>query len=150
DDVTPGPKPTPAIHTNASAVVVPPAEDIGERCAFANRLCALITDQPRSGVGGRRLGTIIIAHDKPCRGRYVASIEEDLSRRRNVSPFVFGPRTLRPAELVLRATLHALSEDVNSLPALPPLVMPKPQKIGSVHYIPLHRLEEPARTGFTR
>lgn len=150
DDVTPGPKPTPTIHSNASAVEVLPAEDIGERCAFAGRMCALITHHPSSGVGGRRLGTLIIAHDKRCRGRYVASIEEDLSERRNVSPFVFGPRTLRPAELVLRATLHALTEDVNSLPALPPLVMPKPQKIGSAHYIPLHRLEEPARTGFTR
>ena len=150
DDVTPGPKPTATIHANASAVEVLRAEDIGERCAFANRLCALITHQPSSGVGGRRLGTLIIAHDNRCRGRYVASIEEDLSQRRNVSPFVFGPRVLRPAELVLRATLHALAEDVNSLPALPPLVMPKPEKIGSVHYIPLHRLEEPARTGFTR
>jgi hypothetical protein len=150
DDVTPSPKPRPAIHCNAAAVEVPPAEDIGERCAFASRLCALITHQASSGVGGRRLGTLIVAHDKCCRGRYVASIEEDLIPRRNVTPFVFGPRKLRPAELVLRATLHALSEDVNSLPALPPLVIPKPQKIGSIHYVPLHRLEEPARTGFTR
>lgn len=150
DDVTPSPAPRQPIHSNASAVEVLPAEDIGERCAFASRMCALIAHQPSSGVGGRRLGTLIIAHDKRCRGRYVASIEEDLRPRQNVSPFVFGPRTLRPAELVLRATLHALGEDVNALPPLPPLVIPKPQLIGSVPYVPLHRLEEPARTGFTR
>lgn len=131
-------------------VTAPIAEDVGSRCAFAARTTALITHYPSTGTGGRRLGTLLIAHDPKARGMYGASVAEDPLARRIIPRFMFAPRYLRPAELVLRACLHILTGHINRMPDCPTVHLPKTDIIGGVTYVPIHRLNEPARTGFMR
>lgn len=151
DDVTPErqDRHQPA-RVEAWDVSVPIAEDVGSRCAFAERTTALITHYPSTGPGGRRLGTLLIAHDPKVRGMYGASVAEDPLARRVIPKFMFAPGYLRPAELVLRACLHILAGHINRMPDCPTVHLPKTDIIGGETCVPIHRLEEPARTGFLR
>lgn len=151
DDVTPVAPPQRLIQRkNAEDVDIQPAEIVGRSCAFATHTTALITHFPSRGVGGRRLGTMLIAHDRKKRGVYGVSIEEDTQSRKIDKPFFFMPSFLRPAELVLRASLNMLTGDINRLPKRPDPQVPRTEIIGGVTYLPIHRLEEPTRTGFLR
>ncbi len=152
DDVTPvDPAPSRQLRTtDAKEVEVQPADIVGRRCAFATHTTALITHLPSRGVGGRRLGTMLIAHHRKKRGVYGISIEEDTRTRKIEKPFFFMPPFLRPAELVLRAALNMLTGDINRLPPCPEYQVPRTDIIGGVVYLPIHRLEEPTRTGFLR
>jgi hypothetical protein len=122
----------------------------GKHVAFAERLCAVIRHVPCSGIGVRELGHMELRRFRRGRGVYTATLHEELQPSRSILPFVFAPAFLRPAELVMRAALVALTGDHVRLPAKPALVLPRPISIGGVPYVPLHRLREPAQTGFLR
>ena len=151
EDVTPGPsvRPPPA-RVEAIDVRVPRAELVGRKCAFADMTTALITHYPSTGVGGRRLGTMVIAQHRKRRGNYGMSVQEDPLARKIIPPFYFMPSRLRPAELVLRACLNMLSGDIDRMPDCPTIHLPKTDIIRGETFVPIHRLDEPARTGFLR
>ena len=148
--------PPPQVHrrpprsAHANRIELPPAEDVGTRCAFAMRTTAVISHFPSSGVGGRRLGTMLIAHDKKTRGLYGAHVSEDPLSKQFIPTFFFSPPYLSPAELVCRTACHVLSGSINALPACPALQVPVDEEINGIAHIKIHHLDEPARTGFLR
>jgi hypothetical protein len=150
DDVTPIPAPAPPIHCLAGKVEVKKAENVGSGCAYATKLCAIITHFPGTGIGGRTLGALIVARDKKQRGTYGMSIDEDTRSRKIPFPFTFAPSQISPTELVVRAALHFLGGDIDKMPPLPPLIVPPTQIIDGVELVAVHRIVEPARTGLLR
>lgn len=146
----PTPPRRPPREVHASQVELPPAEDVGPRCAFATVTTATISHFTSSGVGGRRLGTLLIAHDKKVRGQYGAHVNEDPLAGRLIKPFIFSPPRLSPAELVCRTACHILAGSINALPPCPALQVPPGEIIDGVETIKVHHLDEPARSGFLR
>ena len=134
----------------SSGEKVSPAKHLLKRCAFASALTVVIQHFPNTGVRVRRLGEMELVQHKAARGVYRARIEENLQPSRTTLPFLFAPKVLRPAELVLRATLFALTGSTDELPPRPPLLLPKAETIDGKSCIRIRRLAEPARTGFVR
>lgn len=134
----------------ANPEVVAAAVNAPKRCAFATALTAVIQHFPGTGLRVRRLGEMEILQHKCSRGCYRARIEEDLQPNRSVVPFLFAPKVLRPAELVLRTALFSLTGSTDELPPRPPLLLPKAETIDGKPCIRIRRLAEPARTGFVR
>jgi hypothetical protein len=122
----------------------------GKRVAFAEEMCAILRYTTAAGAKERELGSMQIRRFKKGRGVYQATLHEDLQPSRSALPFVFAPSFLRPAELILRAATVALTGDHARLPPRPPLQMPRTEMVGGKKYVPIHRLREPARTGFLR
>jgi hypothetical protein len=129
---------------------VPAAQNVTKKRAFAETMCAVIQHIPNFGGAVRRLASIEIQEDKSLRCVYRARIEEDLQTTRKTEDFSFAPSFLRPAELVLRATLFSMSGNIDVLPPRPPLVFPKSKQIDGIEYVAIHQIKEPARTGIIR
>lgn len=128
-----------------------PAIELKDRgFAFADALCAILEHHPAKGPAGRLLGTMEVLPHKGKRGRYRATIEEDLMPGLSSIPFEFHPKMLRPAELVLKAAVTALSGQADALPKRPDQVLPVRRIVDGKPYVFVHRIAEPARTGFLR
>lgn len=138
------------VRCEAWDVEVPLADDVGNRCAFAMRTTALITHYPSKGTGGRRLGTLLIVRDKKLRCLYRGSVEEDSRPRRILDEYMFAPAYLSPTELVIRTCLHALGSSINLMPPVPRVHWPEAEEVAGEKYVSIHRIGEPARTGFLR
>lgn len=122
----------------------------GKHVAYAEKMCAILRYTTTVGAKERELGSMQIRRFKKGRGVYQATLHEDLQPSRSALPFVFAPSFLRPAELVLRAATVALTGDHARLPPRPPLQMPRTEIVSGTKHVPIHRLREPARTGFLR
>jgi hypothetical protein len=128
---------------------VPAVEKRKKRYAFAYAMSAVIQHFPNSGMGIRRVGEMDIEQCRATRGFYRAQVEEDLMPNSS-GEFSFFPNFLRPAELVMRAALVALTGRMDEMPARPALVLPQAQKIEGEQHLLIHEIDEPARTGFIR
>jgi len=126
---------------------VPYWEHQVKRFAFAPKICALIEHAAPAGQSHRTLASVEIVQVGRLRGAYVACFEEHTMARHVTEPFVFRPDYLRVAELVLHACLIRLHGKLE-MPARPALCIPAPIEKDGRHYVPIHRLIEPARTGF--
>lgn len=124
--------------------------EAGKHKAFADALSAVIEHYPSTGNGGRRLAAMEIVQHRRTRGMYRARVDEDLHPSMSTVPFHFAPAFLRPAELVMRAALVRLTGVHLALPPRPSLKLPAPDVVDGKPYIAIHRLAEPARTGFER
>jgi hypothetical protein len=129
---------------------VPAAQNVTKKRAFAETMSAVIQHIPNSGGGARRLAAMEIREDKSSRCLYRARIEEDLHTTRKTEAFTFAPSFLRPAELVLRATLFSFTGNIDVLPSRPVLLFPKSKLIDGIEYVAIHQIKEPARTGLIR
>jgi hypothetical protein len=118
-----------------------------KRFAFAPKICALIEHAAPAGQSQRTLASVEIMQVRRLRGTYVACFEEHTMARHVTEPFVFRPGYLRAAELVLHACLMRLHGKLE-MPARPALCVPSPVDKDGQRYVPIHRLIEPARTGF--
>ncbi len=119
-----------------------------KRGAFARQVSALIEHVPTTGSERRRtLGSVDIVQAGRTRGTYIARFEEHTMGRHVTEPFAFRPDYLRPAELLLHACLIRLAGKPE-LPVRPSLCVPTPVEVDGRRYVPIHRLVEPARTGF--
>lgn len=150
-DIQPTPigrRPPKAVYANE--LKMPAADDVGTRCAFAATTTAVISHYPSNGVGGRRLGTLLIAHDKKTRGLYGAHVTEDPLSKQFIPTFFYSPAYLSPAELVCRTACHILGGSIDALPECPALQVPLTHVVDGVEHIKIHHLDEPARTGFLR
>lgn len=127
-----------------------PAVLRGKHVAYAEEMCAILRYTAPTGAKDREVGSMQIRRFRKGRGVYQATLHEDLHPSRSALPFVFAPSFLRPAELILRAATVALTGDHARLPPRPPLQMPRTEVIAGVKHVPIHRLKEPARTGFLR
>lgn len=122
----------------------------GKRIAFAAQLCALIEHVPGADQQHRRtLATMALSQVGKKRGTYTAVFDEHTMPVRTTDPFIFHPAFLRPAELVLHACLMLLSGKAE-LPTRPSLCFPDLIEAAGEKYVPIHRLVEPAKTGFVR
>ena len=133
-------------------VLTVPAFEPGEkRAAFATAMSALIQHRP-SGKNARQpiLATVDIAQEGRNRGLYRASFVEDLGGVHRTEPFLFRPKFLDPTELLLHAALVHLTGQQTEMPAVPQLSVPDELDVGGERHIRIHRLVEPARTGFKR
>jgi hypothetical protein len=129
---------------------VPALTKPGKRFAFARSISAVIQHFPNSGVGVRRVGEMEVLQHGSTRGYYQSRVEEDLVPNRTPKEFVFAPKFLRPAELVMRAALVSLTGTHDEVPPRPPMILPKAEVIDGRPQVLIHRIAEPARTGFTR
>ena len=127
---------------------VHPVEHGGKRHAFAEAMSAVLQHIPNSGLGVRQLGTIEILRDEVSDAVYGARIEEEFASTKLPESFLFAPKFLRPAELVMRAALMGLSGNIDELPPRPCLMKPPIELISGVQHVPVELLPEPARTGF--
>lgn len=127
--------------------VVPPIEHQIKRFAFAKQICALIEHAGPRAQSLTTLATVQIDQVGRTRGLYVARFDEHTMTRHVTEPFVFHPGYLRPAELLLHACLIRLNGRVE-MPARPALCIPDPIEKNGQRFVPIHRLVEPARTGF--
>lgn len=116
--------------------------------AFASEICVLIEHFP-GGDNQKRstLGTAHIYQVKRNRGTYQAKFDEQFMPTRTTEPFEFKVEYLRPAELLLYACLIHLTDRVE-MPARPGLCLPTPIELNQQRYVPVHRLVQPARSGF--
>lgn len=128
---------------------VPVVSRTKKRFAFAEKLCAVIEHIAADTQSRRTLGTLTVSQLGRKRGTYTAVFEEHTMTRHTVEPFDFHPDFLRPAELVLHACLHRLIGKAE-LPPRPALCVPTPIQEAGREYVPVHRLVEPAKTGFLR
>lgn len=127
-----------------------PAVVTSKRFAFADHLCALIEHVPAADQQHRRtLATMALSQVGKKRGTYTAVFDEHTMPKRTTDPFIFHPAFLRPAELVLHACLMRLSGKAE-LPPRPILCLPDLIEEAGEEYVPIHRLVEPAKTGFVR
>ena len=122
----------------------------GKKYAFVQAMSAVLQHIPNSGLGVRQLGTIDILHDQFSDAVYGAQIEEEFLPTKTPEQFLFAPKFLRPAELVMRAVLMGLSGNIDALPPRPKLMEPAIEIIGAVPHVVVEQLPEPARTGFRR
>ena len=124
-------------------------EELAKKFAFAETLCAVLEHFP-GGDDTRRsqLGTVEIKQLK--RGVYEARFTEDTFKSATLAPFVFRPKILNPAELVMRAAFLHTSGQCEEVPVRPALCIPQQIKLNDLSYVPLSTLVNPARTGFTR
>jgi len=139
------PRPDPA------ALTVRAFEPGDKRAAFATAMSAFIQHRP-SGKNARQpiLATADIAQEGRARGVYRASFTEDLGGTQRTEPFIFRPKFLDPAELLLHAALVHLTGQQDVMPPAPCLAVPEELELSGEAHIPIHRLVEPARTGFKR
>jgi hypothetical protein len=114
-------------------------------------LSAVIEHHP-AGDESRRttLATVEITQEGRNRGLYRARFTEDTLADHATEPFLFLPKYLRPAELLLHASLVRLTGQHAHMPPRPGLAVPEAVERGGLRYVPIHRLVEPARTGFLR
>lgn len=115
--------------------------------AFASRICAVIEHAPLAGQARKTLASVEIAQVGRSRGTYTACFDEHAIARCVTAPFTFHTDFLRPAELLLHACLARLTGQPE-LPPRPQLCVPLAMEEGGQRYVPIHRLVEPARTGF--
>ena len=127
--------------------VVPKIEHGIMRFPFAKQICALIEHTGPRTQSRSTLATVQITQVGRTRGMYVASFEEHTMAMHVTEPFAFRPNYLRPAELLLHACLIRLNGRVE-MPARPALCIPDPIVKNGQRYVPIHRLVEPAKTGF--
>lgn len=127
---------------------VNPVHSGGKRYAFAEAMSAVIQHIPNDGVGVRQLGSLEILHDEFSDAVYGTRIEEEFLPSRTLDPFLFAPKLLRPAELVMRAALMGLSGNIDELPPRPTLMKPSTKLIDGYPCVMAEQLPEPARTGF--
>ena len=130
--------------------VVPPAPVVTKRAAFAEAMSAVIEHNPAYGNAGRRLAAMEVVRHGKTRGLYHARVDEDLQPSRSTVPFLFAPAYLSPAELILRAALVRLTGDHSALPPRPTLLVPRTFAVSGKNCVAIHRIHEPARTGFRR
>lgn len=126
---------------------VPQVSRTKKRCAFASQVCAVIEHVPASGLRRRTLATADIEQVGRSRGTYVARFEEHTMAKHVTEPFDFRPDHLSAAELLLHACLVRLTGKSEMPPRPGVRVPPKIELAGLVH-VPIHRLVEPAKTGF--
>jgi hypothetical protein len=139
-----------AENANSLQEVVPPAQCVKKKRAFAEVMSAVIQHMPNAGPAVHRLGAMQIDEHKSSRCVYQAHIEEDLRPDRKTEEFYFAPSFLQPSELVLRALLFWLSGSLDVMPPRPVLSSPKGKIIDGKQYLLIHQLKEPARTGLVR
>lgn len=129
---------------------VPPWPEKPKHVAWAERVCAVVEHCPAgTETRSRLLASAEVWRHGRMKGTYRARFEEDCMPVREVAGFTFRPQLLRPAELVLHAALMRLSGQHERMPPRPSVATPEVVKDG-LPYVPLHRLPEPARTGFSR
>lgn len=139
---------SPALSDAVEAVQ--PAKTVEKRVAFAEAISAVIEHHPTYGRVGRRLAAMEVVRHGKTRGLYHARVEEDLQPSRSTVPFVFAPAYLSPAELIMRAALVGLTGDHSELPPRPTLRTPRSFNVDGKACVAIHRIHEPARTGFRR
>lgn len=127
-------------------VVVQPAKR--KNCAFAKTLCATI-DHFAGPDNQKRdtLGSVEIIQAGRFRGHYQARFTEHAGKSCLTPVFRYAPDHFSPAELLLHACVARHGEQP-VLPPRPALCVPLPVTRDGLRYIPVHRLVEPARTGF--
>jgi hypothetical protein len=139
----------PALRTDFDCLnaEMPYLEHQIKRFAFASKICALIEHAAPAGQSHRTLASVETAQVGRSRGTYVARFEAHTMARHVTAPFVFRPDYLRVAELVPHACLIRLHGKLE-MPARPALCILAPTEKDGRRYVPIHRLVEPARTGF--
>jgi hypothetical protein len=134
------------VHRQAAPRTV--AESVA-RPAFADRLCAVLTDVDSTGSVGRGMGSLEITRVKGSRRQYTAVLREDAMPVVRVPAFNHGPAALSAPDLVMRAINWALHHcevpGPKPRPWLPPLI----HKDGKDH-VRLLDIPEPARTALMR
>lgn len=88
-----------------------------------------------------------IAQAGRARGNYQARFTEHAGKAVHTPTFRYAPDIFSPAELLLYACA-ARHSDQAVLPPRPALCVPLPVTREGLRYVPIHRLVEPARTGF--
>lgn len=126
---------------------VPPVIRERKRFAFAGEVCATIEHLPLATTERRTLGTAEIKQAGRVRGKYIARFSEHTMPEHVTQPFEYCPDVFQPAELLLRSSLIRLSGE-QTMPPRPALCVPTPISFNNEAYVPIHRLVEPARTGF--
>lgn len=138
-------------EANPTEDTVPPYEPGTKHVAFATALSALIEHYPGgSELHRRTLASAEILKLPRKRGVYQARFEEDASPKRQTVPFTYAPSWFCPAQLLMRAALVQLTGQQEAMPPRPALAVPTPIVENGVTFVPVHRLPEPARTGFLR
>ena len=127
---------------------VPPILRTKKRFAFANQVCAIIEHAPASGQYRKTLAMADITQAGRTRGTYIARFEEHTMARHVSEPFEYRPDYLSAAELLLHACLVRLTGK-SELPPRPDLCVPPDLEVNGKAYVAIHRLVEPAKTGFT-
>lgn len=121
----------------------------GKHRAFCSSLSALVEHYP--GGDAQRRHTLATAdiQQKGRRCHYVACFEEHTMSPVTTDVFLFAPGRLRPTELLLHAALHRLYGKAVLGPR-PALCVPDAISHAGTRFVAVHRLVEPARTGFLR
>lgn len=129
---------------------IPALPEKPKHVAFANRISAVVEHYPAGTANRKRLlaSAEVWRFGRP-KGMYRARFEEDTMPVKEVDNFLFRPERMRPVELLLHAAVLRLSGQHDVMPPRPSLVVPELEKDGR-KYVPLHKLPEPARTGFAR
>lgn len=126
-----------------------PYQPLAKGFAFAQRICAVIE---HLSADERTLATLATTDISQCsrqRGTYRAVFDEHAMGRHVVERFEFRPEFLQPAELLSHACMVRLTGRPE-MPPRPGLCAPEGLELNGVRYVPIHRLIEPARTGFVR
>lgn len=126
---------------------VPPLTRSKKYLAFASHICAVIEHSPIAGQERKTLASTEITQVGRSRGTYTACFDEHAMAPCVSAPFTLHTDYLRPAELLLHACLARLTGQPE-LPPRPALCVPTPIELDGQRYLPIHRLVEPARTGF--
>jgi len=126
---------------------VPPVRREGKAFAFANQLSAVIEHVSSNSQRRKTLASVDIEQTGRIRGRYIARFTEHTMGLHVTEPFEFRPSFLQPEELLLHACLMRLTSK-QELPPRPALCLPDAVEKDGYRYVPIHRLVEPARTGF--
>ncbi len=132
-------------HPREELVVLPATR---KGCAFTRLLCATI--EHYAGPDSQKrdtLGTVTIAQAGRARGNYQARFTEHAGKAVHTPVFHYAPDIFSPGELLLHACA-ARHSDQAVLPPRPALCVPLPVTREGLRYVPIHRLVEPARTGF--
>ncbi len=136
------------LNTISPSEVVPTLTLKRKSSAFATELCAFIEHFPGGDSNKRStLGTLSLKQDGTKRGTYRAKFEEHTMPVYLTGMFDFKVDHLRPAELVLHACLHRLNNKAE-MPPRPGLCVPSTIEVNGENYVPIHRLVEPAQSGF--
>jgi hypothetical protein len=129
---------------------VDPVEPRGKRYAYAREVSVVIQHLPNAGLRIRNVGSMQIRQCSVTKGFYQAQIEEDLMPSITTKQFAFMPKFLRPAELVMRTALVGLTGSFDKMPPRPPAQLPTAEEIDGRPQVAIHKIPEPARTGFIR
>ena len=93
-----------------------PPEVVEKKFARVEELTAILQYLPANGAGARQLGLLEVRRWAAF-GVYRATLHEDLRPSLSALPFLFRPRFLRPAELVCRAAVAALTGRIDAFPS---------------------------------